>query len=142
MRFIRTLSILTIATCLAGTLIWAQAPPAGASGRGRGGRAGSGRGLQGDPDHPIMQIGTHIPDFSLPGADGKTHSLREWAGAKFLAVVFECNHCPVSQIYEGRIKKLYEDYRGKGVALVAINPNNPGSVRLNEEGYTDLEDSL
>ena len=30
----------------------------------------------------------------------------------------------------------------KGVALVAINPNNPGSVRLNEEGYTDLEDSL
>ena len=60
-----------------------------------------------------MPIGTHIPDFTLPGADGKTHSLSEWAGAKFLAVVFECNHCPVSQIYEGRIKKLYDDYRGK-----------------------------
>jgi thiol-disulfide isomerase/thioredoxin len=57
-------------------------------------------------------------------------------------VVFECNHCPESQNYESRIKQLYEDYKGKGVQLVAINPNNPASVRLNEEGYTDLEDSL
>jgi len=127
---------------LAGTLAWSQAPARSGSGRGGRGGSGRGRGLQADLDHPIMPIGTHIPDFTLPGADGKTHSLSEWAGAKFLAVVFECNHCPVSQIYEGRIKKLYEDYRGKGVALVAINPNNPGSVRLNEEGYTDLEDSL
>jgi len=129
---------------LAGTLAWTQtpAPVGGRGGSGRGGRGGSGRGLQADLEHPIMPIGTRIPDFTLPGADGKTHSLSEWASAKFLAVVFECNHCPVSQIYEGRIKKLYDDYRGKGVALVAINPNNPGSVRLNEEGYTDLEDSL
>ena len=130
--------LLPLILLMAGTQAWPQAT--GAS--GRGGRGGSGRGLSADPDHPIMAIGTHIPDFTLPGADGKTHSLKEWANAKFLAIVFECNHCPVSQIYEGRIKKLYEDYKGKGVALVAINPNNPGSVRLNEEGYTDLEDSL
>lgn len=141
-RHLQAAGVLTIAALfLAGTLVWSQAP-AGASGRGRSGRGGSGRGLQADLEHPIMPIGTHIPDFTLPGADGKTHSLSEWSGAKLLAIVFECNHCPVSQIYEGRIKKLYEDYRGKGVALVAINPNNPGSVRLNEEGYTDLEDSL
>jgi thiol-disulfide isomerase/thioredoxin len=147
---LRSLGILAAATLfLAGALSWAQPPAGGSGGRGGrggsgrgGGRGGSGRGLQADLEHPIMPIGTHIPDFTLPGADGKTHNLSEWASAKFLAVVFECNHCPVSQIYEGRIKKLYEDYRGKGVALVAINPNNPGSVRLNEEGYTDLEDSL
>ena len=48
----------------------------------------------------------------------------------------------MSQLYEGRIEKLYEDYRGKGVTLVAINPNNPKSVRLNELGYTDVTDSL
>ncbi len=133
---------LAVATLfLTASLAWPQAPATGAGGRGGSGRGG-GRGLAADPDHPIMPIGTHIPDFTLPGADGKTHSLSEWENAKILAVVFECNHCPVSQIYEGRIKKLYDDYRGKGVALVAINPNNPGSVRLNEEGYTDLEDSL
>ena len=59
-----------------------------------------------------------------------------------LAVVFESNHCPVSQLYEGRIEKLYEDYRRKGVTLVAINPNNPRTVRLDELGYTDVTDSL
>jgi thiol-disulfide isomerase/thioredoxin len=56
--------------------------------------------------------------------------------------VFECNHCPVSQLYEGRIAKLHKEYRSKGVAFVAINPNNPKSVRLNERGYTDVNDSL
>ena len=59
-----------------------------------------------------------------------------------LAIVFESNHCPVSQLYEGRIEKLYEDYRSKGVTLVAINPNNPKTVRLDELGYTDVTDSL
>jgi thiol-disulfide isomerase/thioredoxin len=70
------------------------------------------------------------------------HSLKEWNSAKFLMIVFECDHCPESQDYESRIKQLYEDYKGKGVQLVAINPNDPASVRLDELGYTDLEDSL
>jgi peroxiredoxin len=117
------------------TAAWPQARPAGAAARG-------GRGIQPDTEHPIMAIGTLAPDFALPGIDGKIHRLREYASAKVLAIAFECNHCPVSQIYEGRIKRLYQDYKDKGVALVAINRNNPKSVRLNELGYTDLEDSL
>lgn len=140
-------SIALAALFLAGTLVWSQGPPAGGSGRGgRGGsgrgRGGGGGGLQADSEHPVMKIGTRIPDFTLPGADGKTHSLKEWAGAKFLMIVFECNHCPESQNYESRIKALYEDYKARGVQLVAINPNDPASVRLDELGYTDLEDSL
>jgi len=147
-RSARTLLFLGFAAAItlltAAPFSWSQqAAATGSSGRGSRGGSGRGRGgLGGDRDHPIMAIGTHIPDFDLPGADGKNHKLGEWANAKLLAIVFECNHCPVSQIYEGRIKKLYDDYKSKGVALVAINPNNPGSVRLNEEGYTDLEDSL
>jgi len=39
------------------------------------------------------------------GTDGKVHKLAEFARAKVLAVVFESNHCPVSQLYEGRIEK-------------------------------------
>ena len=102
-------SIALAAMFLAGTLVWSQGPPAGGGsgrgfgrgGSGRGGRGGSGRGgggggLQADAEHPVMKIGTHIPDFTLPGADGKTHSLKEWASAKFLMIVFECNHCPES----------------------------------------------
>lgn len=114
---------------------WPQTSPAPAAGRG-------GRSITGDPEHPLMAIGTPAPDFALPGIDGKVHHLNEYAKAKVLAITFECNHCPVSQIYESRIKKLYEDYKDKGVALVAINPNNPKSARLDELGYTDVEDSL
>ena len=144
---LRTIAILTVTVLfLTGTVVWSQQPTGGS---GRGGRAGSGRGRGGptgivpaDAEHPVLKIGSHIPDFTLPGADGKTHSLKEWANAKFLMVVFECDHCPESQNYESRIKQLYEDYKGRGVQLVAINPNDPASVRLDELGYTDLEDSL
>jgi len=101
-----------------------------------------GRGIQPNLEHPILAIGSPAPDFALPGVDGKIHKLSDYASAKILAIVFECNHCPVSQLYESRIEKLYREYRSKGVAFVAINPNNPKSIRLNELGYTDVTDSL
>ena len=111
-------------------------------GRAQGQPPARGRGIQPNLEHPILAIGSPAPDFSLPGVDGKTHKLSEYAGSKVLAVVFECNHCPVSQLYESRIERLYKEYRGKGVTFVAINPNNPKSIRLNELGYTDVTDSL
>jgi peroxiredoxin len=103
---------------------------------------GQARGIQPDLDHPVLKIGAPAPDFALPGVDGKVHKLSDYASAKLLAIVFESNHCPVSMLYETRIKKIYEDYRNKGVAVVAINPNNAGAVRLDEQGYTDVTDSL
>ncbi len=99
-------------------------------------------GLQADPDHPVLAIGAPAPDFSLPGIDGKTHSLADYAGAKVLAVVFACDHCPASQQYEGRIEAIARDYRSKGVALVAINPFNPKSLRYDELSHTDVGESL
>jgi peroxiredoxin len=100
------------------------------------------RGIAADAEHPVLPIGSPLPDFNLPGVDGKMHKTSEYGGTKALAIVFESNHCPVSQLYEGRIEKLYADYRAKGVTLVAINPNNPKTVRLDELGYTDVTDSL
>jgi peroxiredoxin len=89
-----------------------------------------------------LAIGAKAPDFALPGVDGKTHKLAEYAQAKVLVVVFTCNHCPTAQAYEDRIAKLAADYKDKGVVLVAISPNDPKAVRLDELGYTDLNDSL
>lgn len=93
-------------------------------------------------EHPTLAIGSPAPDFSLPGIDGKTHTLKEYSASPILAIVFTCNHCPTAQLYEGRIKKLDEDYRGKGVKLIAIDPNDPSAIRLDELGYTDVSDSL
>jgi DNA-binding ferritin-like protein (Dps family) len=56
-------------------------------------------------------------------------------------VIFTCNHCD-AQAYEDRIIKLHADYKDKGVALVAISPNDPLAVRLDELGYTDVSDSF
>src|SRR6266571_2017232 len=91
---------------------------------------------------PMLQIGAKAPDFNLPGVDGKSYSLKDFADAKILVIIFTCNHCPTAQAYEQRIIKLNEDYKDKGVALVAISPNDPQAVRLDELGYTDLSDSF
>src|SRR5437588_4633361 len=89
-----------------------------------------------------LDIGSPAPDFNLPGVDGKDHSLKDFASARVLVIVFTCNHCPTAQAYEKRILELDADYKDKGVALVAISPNDPQAVRLDELGYTDLSDSF
>jgi thiol-disulfide isomerase/thioredoxin len=94
------------------------------------------------PAHPTLAIGAAAPDFDLPGVDGRTHSLKEYASARALVIVFTCNHCPTAQAYEDRLQKLHDDFAPKGAALVAISPNDPTAVRLDELGYTDLSDSL
>lgn len=89
-----------------------------------------------------LALGSLAPDFNLPGADGKNYTLKDFADAKILVVIFTCNHCPTAQAYEERIKKLVSDYRDNGAAFVAISPNDPKALRLDELGYTDLSDSL
>jgi peroxiredoxin len=91
---------------------------------------------------PILPIGSPAPDFSLPGIDGKTHSLKDYASSKVLVVIFTCNHCPVAQMYEKRIKQLYNDYRNRGVAVVAIMGNYPSAEKFSEWGFTDVGDSF
>jgi peroxiredoxin len=123
-------------------VITAAQGTAPASGQRPGGTPpAAGRGIQ-PGEYPVLPLGASFPDFSLPGVDGKMHTLKEYGKPKVLAVVFESDHCPVSINYEARIHQLFEDYRGKDVGLIAINPNNPHAVRLDELGYTDMSDSL
>jgi thiol-disulfide isomerase/thioredoxin len=94
------------------------------------------------PAHPALAVGTKAPDFDLPGVDGRRYSLKDFAEARVLVIVFSTNHCPTAQAYESRIKALDEDYGSKGVRLVVISPNDPQAVRLDEQGYTDLSDTF
>jgi len=91
-------------------------------------------------EHKTLAIGSKAPDFKLPGIDGKTYSLSNFKNAQVLVIVFTCNHCPTAQAYEDRIIQLTKDYSPKNVAVVAIMPNDPKSVRLDELGYTDMSD--
>ncbi len=92
-------------------------------------------------DHPTLSIGAQAPDFKLVGVDGKTYTLASFSKAKLLAIVFTCNHCPTAQAYEDRLVQLKKDYTAKGVELIAISPNDPKAITLDELGYTDLSDS-
>jgi thiol-disulfide isomerase/thioredoxin len=92
-------------------------------------------------DHPTLAIGSKAPAFSLKGIDGKTYTLASFSKYKILVIIFTCNHCPTAQAYEDRIIQLAKDYQAKNVAIVAVNPNDPKAVRLDELGYTDMGDS-
>ena len=55
-------------------------------------------------DAKPLAIGAKAPDFKLPGVDGKSYSLADFAPAKVLVVAFTCNHCPTAQAYEARLR--------------------------------------
>ncbi|MGC1452896.1 MAG: redoxin domain-containing protein [Candidatus Sulfotelmatobacter sp.] len=56
--------------------------------------------------HPILAIGSAAPDFDLPEIDGKNHKLADYPSSAVLVVVFNCNHCPIAQMYERRVAQL------------------------------------
>ncbi len=70
-----------------------------------------------------LPMGSRAPEFSLPGVDGKTHSLASFAGKPVLVVTFWCNHCPYVQAWEERTIATQRDYAAKGVQFVMINAN-------------------
>ena len=80
-------------------------------------------------------------DFSLPGSDGETYSLTDFAAAKALVVVFTCNHCPYAQAIRPRLIDLAEMYTDKGIQFIAINANDEhkypedGLTMMSEEQY-------
>ena len=88
-----------------------------------------------------LEIGSKAPEFNLPGIDGKYHSISDYT-SDVLIVLFTCNHCPTAQAYEDRVISFVNDYSNKSVDLVAISPNSPIGVLLEELGYSDLNDSF
>lgn len=89
-----------------------------------------------------LNLGDPAPDFKLTGIDDRTMTLADFRDAKWLAVVFTANHCPVSHAAEPRLIKLYQEYRSKGFGVVAINPNHPDGLRPDELGYSKYGDSF
>ena len=92
--------------------------------------------------HPILAVGSPAPNFELPGIDGAIHRLSDYSASPVLVVIFTCNHCPIAQMYERRIAQLNADYGDRGVRVVAIEPNDPKAIRIDELDSSDISDSL
>jgi peroxiredoxin len=76
-------------------------------------------------------IGEPAPAFeSLSGTDDQPHSLKDYADAAVVAIVFTGNECPVAKAYEERLVELADDYKDKKVQVIAINSNNAEAEKL------------
>jgi thiol-disulfide isomerase/thioredoxin len=128
-RLVRMIAVLAVTSCVAAACAVAAGQPGSQPGR-----------AEDRPPAPLA-IGAAAPPFDLPGIDGRRHQIGDF-DAPVLVIIFTCNHCPTAQAYESRLKKLVDDYKGKGVQVVAISPNDPEALRLDELGYSDLGDSM
>src|SRR5215207_8133460 len=81
-----------------------------------------------DSDAPnakaALAIGAAAPDFTLPDADGRAHSLASLKGKSGTLILFIATQCPYSNAYNARMQKLADDYRARGVNVVGINSNS------------------
>jgi peroxiredoxin len=90
------------------------------------------------PDRNGLDIGDIAPDFKLQNAvDESWVSLSDYDNVKGYIVVFTCNMCPYSKIYEDRINDLSKEYTPQGYPLIAINPNDPDVVA--GDGFAEMK---
>ncbi len=92
------------------------------------------------------KIGDTVANFTLKNIDGKMVSLTDYANKKGAIVVFTCNHCPYSKMYEDRIIALDKKFKKLGYPVIAINPNDPAvssgddfesmKKRASDKGFT------
>jgi peroxiredoxin len=82
------------------------------------------------------QVGDKARDFKLMNIDGKYVSMSDYKDAKGFIVIFTCNHCPYSKLYEDRIIALDQQFKGQGYPVIAINPND--SIRQPEDSYSKM----
>ena len=91
-------------------------------------------------------VGDVIEDFKLKNIDDTMVSLSDYKEAKGFVIIFTCNQCPYSVVYEDRIIALDLKYKKLGYPVIAINPNDPRAsrgdgfeemkVRASEKGFT------
>ena len=73
---------------------------------------------------PICDFGWKAPSFTLPGVDGKTHSLEELKGPNGTLLMFICNHCPYVKAVIDRIVRDAGALKALGINTVAICSND------------------
>jgi peroxiredoxin len=76
------------------------------------------------------------PSFTLPGVDGRQHSLDDYADSEILVLIQSCNHCPYVISWEGRMIEIQRDYADRGVRIVAVNSNDASYKR--EDSFDEM----
>jgi peroxiredoxin len=88
-------------------------------------------------EHSGLKVGDTAIDFNLKNVDGKMVALNSDSNAKGYILVFTCNTCPYSKMYEDRIIALHNKYADSGYPVLAIQPNSP--VRSPGDSYENMQ---
>ena len=83
------------------------------------------------------QVGDKVANFSLKNIDGSMVSMENSVSINGYILIFTCNHCPYSKMYEDRIIALDKKFKSKGFPVIAINPNDP--VSYPEDNYENMK---
>ena len=89
-----------------------------------------------------LKIGDPAPDFALIGIDDKIHRLSDFNDGKVLVIFFTSNHCPTSHGAAARLRAFLDDFRPRGMTFVAINPNHPDGLSIDELGFSEYGDGF
>lgn len=73
---------------------------------------------------PICDFDWKAIDATLPGIDGRSHSILKHAGPNGLLVAFICNHCPYVVAVIERIVRDANDLKDLGIGFIAISAND------------------
>jgi len=82
-----------------------------------------------------LSVGDIAPPFSLPQTDGRTCDLTDLPGARAVAVVFWCKHCPYVNAWLGRLNDLAEELADRGLVVVCVNSNDADTYPADSFGH-------
>jgi peroxiredoxin len=72
----------------------------------------------------MLELGTPAPYFALPDLEGKVVCIDDFWQSTLLLVCFICPHCPFVRHVRGGVAQVARDYADRGLAVVAIMPND------------------
>jgi len=72
--------------------------------------------------------GDKYEGFTLTDYEGNKHSLSDYSESKAIVIMFIATKCPVSNDYNSRMEKVFNDYKDKEVTFLGINSNKAEDV--------------
>src|SRR5437879_3664615 len=86
----------------------------------------------------MLKTGNPLPDFSLPNQDGKTRSLRDFAGKWLVLYVYPKDDTPGCTIQGQSFTRTRPAFDGLGVAVVGVSQDDVGSHKsfCNKFGFS------
>jgi len=85
---------------------------------------------------PLPEIGSRAPDFTLPDAEGRKHSLAELDGKPAVVFFFKgygCLHC-ARQVTA--LAAAYESFVKKGIQVIGVTSDSVETLKAAEESYS------